>query len=514
MRPDRLQPGEADTSDLVVNACQEAPLGQPDDAVEDVDAELRGRSADRLGLDVVEGLFEDRQSREETLERRLEQAVAPGHGLIHRPLAIRQVARAGPRQRPVLAQSVADGDERQHAGAGRAELDGQRQAVELSAILGHDLVVGVGEPQVGPHAAGAVDEESHGVRARGQLAIDVHRSDHVLLLSPQAEGHPTGDDDAGARRNGEQVSDDVGGGDDLLEVVEDEQQLACAHVGSQPIGRGPERPVQEADAAGDLGADLAGLADGLEVDEAGAIDEVARMAPGQLEGQRRLARAAWAGQSQQPRLTEQLVEGLELVLAPDEGRQSLREPVRRLHAAAQRREVAGQAGHVELEEALGLGQVLEPVGAQVAQAPPTHRVIADEGARGVRDDDLTAPAGGGDAGSPIDLEAAVVVADPVCGSAVDADAGLEGVPDWPGLRTHRALDGDGRRPRRRGRVREDREDGIALGADDLAVVRADGVADDVLMLQVELVVAWTQRAHQRHGALEVRAQERDRALWQ
>ncbi len=89
MRPDRLQPGEADASDLVVSACQEALLGQPDDAVEDVDAELRGRSADRLRLDVVERLLEDGQSREEPLERRLEQVVAPGHGLLHRALAIR-----------------------------------------------------------------------------------------------------------------------------------------------------------------------------------------------------------------------------------------------------------------------------------------------------------------------------------------------------------------------------------------------------------------------------------------
>ena len=61
------------------------------------------------------------------------------------------------------------------------------------------------------------------------------------------------------------------------------------------------------------------------------------------------------------------------------------------------------------------------------------RLVADEGARRIGDDDLAAPAGGRDAGRAVDLEAAVVVADPVGAPGVDADARPERVLGRPAM---------------------------------------------------------------------------------
>ena len=130
MVPDRLEPAEAHAADGVIDPDEQAVLGEPHEAVEDVDPELVHRPADDLRLGVVERLLEDRQPREETLELGLEQAVAPGHGLVDRALSLGQVPRSRARQRLVLAQAVADDLERQRPGAGRAELDGEWQPVE------------------------------------------------------------------------------------------------------------------------------------------------------------------------------------------------------------------------------------------------------------------------------------------------------------------------------------------------------------------------------------------------
>ena len=60
-----------------------------------------------------------------------------------------------------------------------------------------------------------------------------------------------------------------------------------------------------------------------------------------------------------------------------------------------------------------------------------------------------------------------------------------------------------------GGVGEDHEEGIALGAHDMAALGLHRGADQGGVLGVELVVAGTERAGQLHRALDVAAQERD-----
>jgi hypothetical protein len=153
------------------------------------------------------------------------------------------------------------------------------------------------------------------------------------------------------------------------------------------------------------------------------------------------------------------------------------------------------------------------VGTQVPQLPGASFVVAEQRSRGFGDHDLTAPAGGRDASRAIDLEAAVVDADAMSSSGVDPDAGPERMIGRPVVRSHAALDVDGG-PGSPGRIIEDHEEGIPFGAHEVAVLGRDDLANQLLVLQVQLVIAGPQRPQERHRPLEVRAQERDRAFRQ
>src|SRR6266571_6501528 len=95
----------------------------------------------------------------------------------------------------------------------------------------------------------------------------------------------------------------------------------------------------------------------------------------------------------------------------------------------QRREVLVQAGNGQLEEAFGLAQVLEAVGAEVAQGDPAWELL-DELARLPREEDLAAVPGGAHAGDTVDVESDVALVD---------EGGLAGVdPDpYPDVRSVR-----------------------------------------------------------------------------
>ena len=121
-------------------------------------------------------------------------------------------------------------------------------------------------------------------------------------------------------------------------------------------------------------------------------------------------------------------------------------------ARAQGREVAAQARLLELEDSLGLGQVGQQPEAEVAQFPGGREL----GRGGLRDDDLTAVAGGGDPVGAVDVDAHVAVLGERCGAGVQADPGAHGrgpvVAAEPALRVGR----------RRGGLLARREDGEQL----------------------------------------------------
>ena len=123
----------------------------------------------------------------------------------------------------------------------------------------------------------------------------------------------------------------------------------------------------------------------------------------------------------------------------------------------------------ELVDALGCGQVLEAVLAEVAQP-----VRAEEGSRGGRDEHLSAVAARGDAGRPVDVDADVALLGDVGRAGVDAHAHAD--------RTRaQSVQGLGGRVQRTRRCREGDEERVALGINLDAAPGADRLAEDAAM---------------------------------
>ena len=97
--PDRLQHREARLAVRAVLLPQQALVDQRRDAVEDVQAEVAIRVADRLGRLERAASDEDREATEEALLLIVEQVVAPGDRVAERPLTLGQVAGAAGQQR-------------------------------------------------------------------------------------------------------------------------------------------------------------------------------------------------------------------------------------------------------------------------------------------------------------------------------------------------------------------------------------------------------------------------------
>ena len=266
-----------------------------------------------------------------------------------------QVARSRTRQGPVLAQAVADGSQRQHPDRAAQSSMASGQPVELPADLGdHDRHGRHRELQVGAHAAGAIDEEAHRVRAAG-VADAIERPSAARRTPAQPRSRRAIRLVTMTRDRGDAAS---------RSPTTSAASMTCSKLSMTSRARGaprsprrrsaadPSGTVEEAHAAGDLGADQLAVAHGLEVDERRRRRRT-RPPGARASSRARVVLPVPPGpvSVSRPRLAEEPVEGLELLLAPDERRQALRAAGRPAPtAAAQRRELAGQAGCLQLEQ--------------------------------------------------------------------------------------------------------------------------------------------------------------------
>ncbi len=215
---------------------------------------------------------------------------------------------------------------------------------------------------------------------------------------------------------------------------------------------------------------------------------------GGLQAQPGLARPAGAGQGQEARALEQGKHLLQLVLAAQEGRG------RHGQVGAVQALERGELALAELVEALGGGQVLEPVLAQVAQD-----VRAGQRGGGGGDQHLAAVAAGGDAGRPVHVHAHIALLAQEGRTGMDAHAH----PDRAGGESLRPLGGGVQGPRRGG---ECDEEGVALRVHFRAAVTLESSAQDAAMLGQGLLVALCSQLVQEHGrSLDVREEEGDGA---
>ena len=275
---------------------------------------------------------------------------------------------AAPEQVEPGAEPLEDLRGRERLRARGRQLDRERERVEPPAQLG-DLV---GRVELRPLA-----EQRH--RLGGG-----ERRHRELDLAVDAQALAARDEDGEVRARGDERGQLGRRRDDLLEVVDEEQELALADVLGEAVA-GAHGP-------GDRLADERRVAERGEADPDGAGAEVGDERGAGLERQAGLPGAAGAGQREEPRAAGDPREHrLELLLPADEGARRPREV--RARERLERREGAV----AQLEERDRRGDVLQPVLAELEER------LGDEGGGRRGDEDLPAVAGGGDARGDVDV---------------------------------------------------------------------------------------------------------------
>lgn len=161
----------------------------------------------------------------------------------------------------------------------------------------------------------------------------------------------------------------------------------------------------------------------------------------------------------------------------------------------------GQAVREQLEELLGVGEVLQP---NLAERDDVDR--ARELGRGLREEDLLAVARRADALRPMDLDTHVLTADDAGLAGVDAhsdpDAGVAG----PDVVNKRTLGGEGGGDCVMG-AGERGEEGVALRRDDDPSMSCDRVLEERVVLRENLLVVGAETLEEARRSLDVGAQQ-------
>ena len=212
--------------------------------VQGIRAELVGRQRDRVGGLQRPPAAKHREAAEGGPLGRRQQAVAPRHRGMQRPVALRDVASGVREQLEAVFEPAEDRGGRQRLGAGGRQLEGQREAVQAPADprdVGEGPLVRI---EAGRHGARALEEELDrfgGRRGRVvRVGRDVQRRHDELVLPGQAQRGAARDEDA-KPGSGRQPRCHRGGTvDHVLEVVEHQQQLPIGEVAADGV---PHRGV-------------------------------------------------------------------------------------------------------------------------------------------------------------------------------------------------------------------------------------------------------------------------------
>jgi len=208
-----------------------------------------------------------------------------------------------------------------------------------------------------------------------------------------------------------------------------------------------------------------------------------------------------------PSAIEKGADGRDLQLAADEARQLDRQVVRSGVERPEGREVGAKTGDLELEEALGVRQVLQPVRTQRPQRQVRGKRGFGEAAGGIRQEDLAAVRGRRDPRGAMDVQADVVVSAERAFARVKSHPNVDGRPVRPLVSRDPTLSG-GRRGDGVGRVREDGEEAVAFGAELDPVCVANRRPKDPAVVVQQVAIAITQLLNEARRSLDVREQER------
>jgi hypothetical protein len=291
----------------------------------------------------------------------------------------------------------------------------------------------------------------------------------------------------------QQPADEGAGRQHVLEVVDHQEQV----LGGQEALGGPvsrlTRDHDDRQRRHDRARHVLGLLQRRERDEMRTGGKVRVHGARRLQCEARLTRPARAGEGQESHAieAEAVGDGADIVLAADRPVRRARQGVRPTGSGRRRhgrRKVRWKIADDELEEPLGVIEVLEPVLTKIPERDVERQLPGNELARGARDQHLPAVAGSADPRRSVHVQTDVVMLADLRLAGVDthAHAHIDALGPTPGgerpLRGHGGGDSVARPPERN-------EERVALGLNLVTVVRLERRPQQAAMLGKHLGVA-------------------------
>jgi hypothetical protein len=225
--PDRLQHSEAGLAAVDPFRLEETVGQERLHTFHDVELEAAGHGVGSIERKTTD---EDGEAGEEHLLLGREEVVAPLDRAAQCPVTRRR-ARAGRclEQIEPLTETLENRTRREHPDPRRRELERKRQAVQAQAELRDRVGVLLRELEVGSRVACAIDEQPHRLGPPEAAQISAKRGvgkakriDRVDPLLGNVERRAAGDEQFQGRRSVQQLGQQRGCLEHLLEVVEDE----------------------------------------------------------------------------------------------------------------------------------------------------------------------------------------------------------------------------------------------------------------------------------------------------
>ena len=166
---------------------------------------------------------------------------------------------------------------------------------------------------------GRVPREVAALRQMPQVRHGQRRH-RALVLAGDAEGRPARHQDRERGAGAEEIGDQGGRRQQVLEVVEDEQETLRTEVGDQPLAERPLAGIRQVERLGDRRGDQAGVAERGQPDEPDPVREAAAQVAGHLEREAGLPHAAGSGERDEAnvRPAQQIGDGRDVGGAADE----------------------------------------------------------------------------------------------------------------------------------------------------------------------------------------------------